>query len=188
MTVLDEPAPVVDNDPPSLEGLYQDHHKAVFHAAYRVSGSVQDAEDVLQSVFLKLLKRTERQEFARNPASYLCRAAINASLDQLRAKRRNPVSDIHSMNEGQVEECMATSPNTAEVEIKRKQIQHQLRLALAELNPRAAEMFALRYFEDVSNDDISDIFDTSSSVVAVTLHRTRSRLQELLSEFAGEGL
>ena len=67
----------------------------MFLAAYRVSGSIQDAEDVLQSVFLKLLKQDGGRYAADNPASYLCRAAINASLDVLRSRNgRHQLVDL----------------------------------------------------------------------------------------------
>ena len=71
----------------SPEQLFELHHERVFLAAYRVSGNVQDAEDVLQSVFLKLLSRAPA-DTVDTAASYLCRAAINASLDILRKRRR----------------------------------------------------------------------------------------------------
>ena len=48
--------------PPSadLERIFQAHHSQVFGTAYRVTGSAQDAEDVLQTVFLRLLRRQRR--------------------------------------------------------------------------------------------------------------------------------
>jgi RNA polymerase sigma-70 factor (ECF subfamily) len=183
MTIVEKPATVAANDVasldiPSLEGLFQSHHRAVFLAAYRVSGNVPDAEDVMQTVFLRLLKRAERQELMQNPLGYLCKSAINASLDQLRSKRRNPVLDLESDDEN----LMADSRSAVSDLLLREQ-RRQLRLALAELNPRAAEVFALRYFEEITNEQIAELLDTSASVVAVTLHRARSRLQELLSEY-----
>lgn len=178
MTIVEKPATVAANDPPSLEGLFQTHQRAVFLAAYRVSGNVQDAEDVMQTVFLRLLKRAERQELMQNPLGYLCKSAINASLDQLRSKRRNPVSDLESIDENSI-----ASTDAADAVLMQQEQKQQLRRALAELNPRAAEVFALRYFEEISNEKIAELLDTSASVVAVTLHRARSRLQELLSEY-----
>ena len=50
--------------------------------------------------------------------------------------------------------------------------------ALSRLNPRAAEVFALRYFEGLDNREIARILGTSWSSVAVTLHRTRVRLRK----------
>ena len=59
-----------------LAGLFHDYHKAIFHIAYRMTGSRSDAEDVLQTIFLRLT--TNRGE------GYLKRTAVNASLDLLR--------------------------------------------------------------------------------------------------------
>ena len=84
------------NAPPSskastgqeLESLFREHHDRVFRAAYRVTGSVVDAEDVLQTVFLRLSRRTEGINLDPSPASYLHRAAINTSLDVMRQRAR----------------------------------------------------------------------------------------------------
>ena len=176
-----------------LESLFRDHYEDVFLAAYRVCGNVEDAEDVLQSVFLRLLKRTkgdrvegintdvESLGLGDKPASYICRAAINASLDVLRAKRRKPTAALDDEN---IE--MGSKLASADSEINRREQRRHLREALLEVNARAAEMFVLRYFEEYSNNEIADIFDTTASTVAVTLHRTRDRLQELLREFGGQ--
>src|SRR5215813_6492041 len=50
------PTPVSMRD---LESLFRQHHDRVFRAAYRITGSVMDAEDVLQTVFLRLSRRCE---------------------------------------------------------------------------------------------------------------------------------
>ncbi|HIG44140.1 MAG: ATP-binding cassette domain-containing protein [bacterium] len=90
ITLPDEHTFTTTRGMPLLEVLYREHHERVFLAAYRVSGSIQDAEDVLQSVFLRLLKQSRNQNLGSAPERYLCRAAINSSLDVLRARRRGP--------------------------------------------------------------------------------------------------
>ena len=177
----DERKSVVTEHQPSLEVLFRDHHERVFLAAYRVCGNAQDAEDVLQSVFLRLLDRSARRTVGTNPSSYLCRAAINASLDILRAKRRRPTV---ALDESGNEDDPLAPP--AEIDVRRAEQRKHLRVAMASLSPRPAEMFALRYFEDFGNAEIAELMGTSSSNVAVTLHRTRDRLQELLREFEGD--
>jgi RNA polymerase sigma factor (sigma-70 family) len=63
---------------------------------------------------------------------------------------------------------------------------HALRAALAGLHPRSAGVFALRYFEDLDNDDIARLLDMSKGSVAVTLHRARTRLKDALKPLVGE--
>jgi RNA polymerase sigma factor (sigma-70 family) len=179
--LIDEYKSVVNEHRPSLEALFRDHHDRVFLAAYRVCGNVQDAEDVLQSVFLRLLHWSARRTVGVNPSSYLSKAAINASLDILRAKRRRPTVALDESGD----EADPLAP-PADIDVHRAEQRNHLRVALASLSPRPAEMFALRYFEDFGNAEIAELMGTSSSSVAVTLHRTRDRLQELLREFEGD--
>src|SRR5918912_1873347 len=85
-----KPLRLVTNQPASeLETLFQAHHGRVFRTARRITGSASDAEDVLQTVFLRLVKGQEDYDWSQNPEAYLSRAAINASLDLLRSRTRS---------------------------------------------------------------------------------------------------
>ncbi len=76
--------------PPSeLETLFATHHARVFRTAQRITGSPADAEDVLQTVFLRLVKSGEYHDLSEHPEAYLSRAAINASLDLMRSRSRS---------------------------------------------------------------------------------------------------
>src|SRR5437899_11530041 len=80
--------------PQEAELLFREHHDQVFRTAYRVTGSAADAEDVLQTVFLRLVRRKEELDLSPSPGSYLHRAAVNASLDLLRSRTRSPSVSI----------------------------------------------------------------------------------------------
>src|SRR5947209_9513398 len=69
--------------PDALERAFDAHHAMVFRAAYRVTGNAADAEDVLQTVFLRLAGRDLGSEVVENMEGYLRRAAVNASLNLL---------------------------------------------------------------------------------------------------------
>src|SRR5215212_459269 len=66
--------------------LYERHYEAVFRAAMRVTGNPSDAEDVLQTVFLRVLSHVDQDEAARRPVAYFRRAAVNAAVDLLRRR------------------------------------------------------------------------------------------------------
>lgn len=151
--------------PPEFGELYQRYADAVYRAALRVTGSGADAEDILQSVFLRVLTREDRLDAARSPEAYLRRAAINAGIDLIRrksARPHHPVDDKMSATE--------SSPVLKE----------RLRRAIAELPPRDAELFVLRYIEGLSNGELASLFDMERVTVATRLHRIRQTLQELL--------
>jgi RNA polymerase sigma-70 factor (ECF subfamily) len=64
-----------------LGAMFREHYKLIFRVAYRLTGSQSDAEDVLQTIFLRLTPEQARKGLLPNPQGYLYRAAVNASLD-----------------------------------------------------------------------------------------------------------
>lgn len=163
-----------------LEAIYRDHHTRVLRLAYRITGSLSDAEDVVQTVFLRLARRDFRSEQVSELAAYLNRAAANAALDVLRARR-----DARAVP---LDEAAPLPTRSASPERQRagSELREWLRGALVGLNPKAAEMFVLRYVEEYSNSEIARAMNTSSAVVAVLLHRARARLRRELRAFAGD--
>lgn len=159
-------------EPSTLERAFLDHQARVFRAAFRITGNAQDAEDVLQTVFLRLARQGEAALPVANPSSYLYRAAINAALDVLRARRDRASVPIEEA------EGSAAGPAAGDRTHRAAEIRDWLRKALAGLEPRAAEIFVLRYVEDQDNRDIARMLGLSRVAVAVTLHRSRRRLQE----------
>lgn len=156
--------------PPGLDDLYSTHHAMVFAAAYRITGSAADAEDVLHTVFLRLLKR-DPAELIGNPESYLRRAAVNAALDVVRARRAGVDTVL---------ERLPSASRSAFDSLGNADLRRQLRAALATLPERAAEIFALRHFEDRGNLEIARMLGMTQVSVAVTLHRSRKKLQDEL--------
>ena len=152
-----------------LEQLFRDHHAMVLRAAYRVTGCMADAEDVTQAVFLRLA-HTGTWDVA-NTDGYLYRAAVNGGLDLLRKRaRENPV-----LLEDDIPGNSIASP---ERQCEAGELGSWLRQALGRLDPKAAEMFVLRYIEDWDLGEIARAMNTSRAVVAVLLHRTRTRLRK----------
>jgi RNA polymerase sigma-70 factor, ECF subfamily len=101
----------------------------VFRAAYRVTGNASDAEDALQTVFLRLLKRDASADTVENIPSFLRRAAVNAALDIVRARqgiRNIPLDDL--------EPVLAESPHRRPDRLQASsEIRDWLRGALARL-------------------------------------------------------
>src|SRR5271170_3915883 len=67
----------------TLENAFDQHHALIFRVAYRMTGNAHDAEDVLQTVFLRLAARDASAAGIENAESYLRRAAVHASLNML---------------------------------------------------------------------------------------------------------
>lgn len=172
----------VPSPPDEVELLYREHHDHVLRAAYRVTGNVVDAEDVLQTVFLRLVRRKEKVDLSPSPGSYLHRAAVNASLDLLRSRTRSRSVSIEEVAPGATE---SSEPNP-EMQHVDRELHIQIRRSIATLGPKAAEIVVLKYFEGHSNLEIAQMLGTSQMVIGVLLHRARTRLRKEISKFMEE--
>jgi RNA polymerase sigma-70 factor (ECF subfamily) len=160
--------------PEDLEQLFQEHSRLVYRTAYVVTGSRHDAEDVLQSVFVKLLQRGLPPDATPHPERYLHRAAINLSLNVLRnRKRRRLVDDVELL------EIPAARGDGDDGASERDEYE-RLTQAMTHLKPRALEILLLYYKQGDSTAQIAERLGTSQSTIAVTLFRIRARLRGLL--------
>ena len=175
--MLEEPAIVI---PHELEQAFLAHHSLVFRTAFRITGNAGDAEDVLQTVFLRLLRRGRNSDPLENPESYLRRAAINAALDVIRSRHANQTVPLPEDSSG----LTPTEPVRADV----SGLRLALTRAMAQLKPRPAEIFALRFIEGLSNRQIAQSLGISQVLVAVIVHRTRQQLRKELRPYLGEKL
>ncbi|HYR76056.1 MAG TPA: sigma-70 family RNA polymerase sigma factor [Pyrinomonadaceae bacterium] len=162
---------------PTLEGFFKSHHDRVFRTAYRVTGSAADAEDVLQTVFLRLARGPESPGIGLNPQAYFTRAAINASLDLLRSRKRTNAVGIDDV-ENRASLSAFVAKQNPETHHEDRELRQLVRDAVSKLGATAGQMFALRYFEGFDNGEIARLMGTSALVVGVTLHRARARLRK----------
>ena len=169
----------VPNPPGALERLFQAHHDRVFRTAHRITGSAADAEDVLQTIFLRLLKNQDSLDLSPNPEAYLSRAAINASLDLMRSRSRSK-----SVGLEEADACaFESSSKNPEAEHVDRELQELIRQAVAGLGATAGEMFVLRYYEGYENHEIAKLLGTSHLVVGVVLHRARTKLRKEIGHY-----
>jgi RNA polymerase sigma-70 factor, ECF subfamily len=170
---------LVTEPPGEIETLFRAHHGRVFRTAQRITGSAEDAEDVLQSVFLRLIKGQEAYDLSQNPEAYLSRAAINASLDLLRGRTRAKSVALDDVDS----QALASRRRSPEAEHEDRELQALVRQAVTRLGKNAGEMFVLRYYEGFENREIAEMMNTSPLVVGVVLHRARTRLRKEIGHF-----
>lgn len=172
----------LESPPGALEALFREHHGAVYRAAYRITGNAMDAEDVLQTVFIRLLRREEQPDLSESAGSYLHRAAVNAALDLMRRRKRSRRVDLEEVGDDLVD---TTDPGPERTQGSRE-LKTRLREAMSRLSPRQAEIFTLRYLEGMGNLEIAKMIGASQTSIAVLLHRARHRLQKELGSLQGE--
>ncbi|MEO6325155.1 MAG: RNA polymerase sigma factor [Thermoanaerobaculia bacterium] len=168
---MTQPRPPADGTT-ALEAAFEAHHASVYRAAYRVTGSAADAEDVLQTVYLRLVSADE----SKLTAGYLVRSAVNASLDLLRSRGLRKAA---ALDEERDRSPDSESPHARH---EARETRRALREALAEISPKLAEVFVLRHVEGLPPREISAITGSSAAVVAIQILRAKTRLRLLLRD------
>lgn len=158
--------------------LYDRHSRAVYLTALRVTGNPADAEDVLQTVFLRVFDGHLALDAARSPGSYLRRAAANASIDLLRRKKSRSETEIDEWRK----HAGGPGLRLAESGENTFSLKERLRAALTRLPPESAELFVLCYLEGYSYAELADLLQVERGTVGSRLHRIRATLQKDLSE------
>ena len=156
---------------PGFSELYETHYAAVYRAALRITGNTADAEDALQTVFLRIFGlRSQGRELpdARNQEAWFKRAACNAAIDILRRKTARAEIPMDG-----VPLKLVKKPDAL--------LKEQLRRAIAALEPQDAELFLMRYVEGFSNGELAVIFRQEKNNIAVRLHRIRQTLKSVIS-------
>jgi RNA polymerase sigma-70 factor (ECF subfamily) len=172
MSPLAAHEPIALREAQEFEQVYREHAPLVFRTAWGVLGSREDAEDVVQAVFLRLLRSQTPPNFQQNPRAYLYKAAVNASLDVLKSRRRRPVlvEDVERLD-------VAAPDSQGAFD---EELNQRLYEAIAQLSAEAAQTVLLRYMQNKSVTEIATQQGVSRTVVAVRLFRTRARLRRLL--------
>jgi RNA polymerase sigma factor (sigma-70 family) len=163
------------DEPEVLARLYG---PLVFKAAYRVLGDTSQAEDVQQTVFLKLIE--SKPSAVDSWPAYLVASAVRGAIDLLRRQQRwwrlLPLWDSQELSTDE-------SPEQMGIDDERRK---RLRAALAKMPLRESQCFSLRHLQGMEIGEIAQAMQLSENNVNVTLHRARRRLEARLGETAME--
>ena len=154
----------------------------VFATAWRVLGHAEDSEDVLQEVFLKLLKANVNIDTARDWGAYLRTMTTRCAIDRLRKHRSATWIEASDW----IEQLPASENENPARIVDRRQKADLLRRAMSTLPARDATVFALRHFDELSYEQIATQTGVNVSRVGVILHRTRERLTDMLAPVAAQ--
>ena len=150
--------------------LFQEHHQLVYETARVITGCREDAEDVLQTIFLRLIRRAVPPSFYKNPKGYFYRASINLSLNAVRSRKRCLPLTYPDLLQG--------TAHTGSVESDERILKRLLE-TIATLSPRTVEILILRFVHDYTEAEIAKLLRRSRGTIAVTLFRAKARLRKL---------
>lgn len=143
--------------------LFDQYHNMVYRLALVMTRSVQDAEDIVQTVFLKLLDGTAGP-MPNHERAWLTKVTVNACRDLARSFYRRKTEPLD-------ESIPTTAPEEG-----------ALLEAVAALPAKYRAVIHLHYYEGYTCDEISGLLHIGPSAVSMRLHRARKLLRSNLNE------
>jgi RNA polymerase sigma-70 factor (ECF subfamily) len=134
----------------------------------------EDANDVIQNTFIKVYRNIAKFEAKSKLYTWLYRIATNEAITFLRKKKRKATVDI----EGDASEI--TRQLTADEYFDGDEIQIQLQAALSTLPEKQRAVFNLRYFDELSYKEISELLDTSVGALKASYHHAVKKIESFI--------
>ncbi|MBP1634570.1 MAG: sigW 7 [Acidobacteria bacterium] len=162
-------------DRDAFEGIYRQHAGRLYNLAFRMSGGANDADDLLQEIFLQAYRKLDSYKGDASLGTWLYRLAVNLCLDRLRSRQGRMDRVTDSIDEDDAPE-VAAAGRPAELNVTRLDLER----AVGELPPSYRAAFVLHDVEGYQHDEIARMLDITEGSSKSLLHKARRRLRALL--------
>ena len=178
-------------DDSCFEALVDRYKQRVFNLAYRFVGNYEEAEDIIQEVFINVYRSRNTYSPKAKFTTWLYTITKNTCLKKLRIKKNNLISinENIELSKGTVTRQIADvkSPNAAKamIDYERSQI---IKEAINSLPQGQKVVILLRRYDDLAYNEIAEVMKISAKAVKSLLHRARLNLKEKLKKYITEKL
>jgi RNA polymerase sigma-70 factor, ECF subfamily len=184
----------VAGDAEALEALMTRHAGRVYRLAYGITRNPADAEEVVQDVFLTVVRKGGSFEGQAALATWMYRVTMNAALNRRRGKRRElevsleehlPTYTEDGHRAGDRSDLLVDWSSTPEERVLSGESRQVLENAIDSLPAHYRAVLVLRDVEELSNEEVASIVGDSLASVKSRLHRARMALREQLTRHFG---
>lgn len=156
------------------DSIVETHAERVYRIAFRILGSVHDAEDVSQTVFIEAMKLNEKGP-VQTWTGLLVRLATLRSIDLLRRRR----------NEQQVQDYVQVTNAGPDEKAVAAELAQWLRNAVSQLPDQQCAVFTLSHFEQMDRSDVAASLGISPESVSTSLYKAKQQLLSQLNVLNG---
>ncbi|HXM94561.1 MAG TPA: sigma-70 family RNA polymerase sigma factor [Candidatus Dormibacteraeota bacterium] len=156
--------------------LFHDYAPAIFRFCRRALPTREDAEDATMEIFMKLKGKLGQYDESRSFSAWLYKVAANHCWDTLRRRKIRQDKETDD-----VESVPLEHPDSNQLEkLIEQRSSEEVRRALKKLGTRARMALVMRYYSDMSYDEIADALGVRRAFVGVVLLRARHELRKAL--------
>lgn len=163
-------------DAAAFEELYRQHAGRLYNLAFRMAGSAQEADDLLQEVFLHAHRKLGSFRGDSSLGTWLYRLGMNQCLDYLRGRQARADRAMDSFEDDGVAEPVAPAPAVPSA-ISRMDLER----AIARLPPGCRAAFLLHDVEGFEHQEVARILGVSEGTSKSQVHKARMKLRAMLS-------
>lgn len=180
-----------DGDMDAYRTLVERHARGIFGLAWRMTGSEQDAEDIVQETLLKAYRSLHRYESRSGFGTWLHRIAANCALDHIRARQRRlerqaaPPPGVDTTFDP-IESAPALDPSPDRLAMS-GEVRRRLQGAMGLLTPNERAAFVLRHCEEVPIEEIGRLLGLRENATKQSIFRAVRKLRRALAPLAGRG-
>jgi len=167
----------------NFEDLLRPQVEYLYRLAWRFTGSVADAEDLVQDVLLKLFPRTEEMLGIQRLRPWLARVLYHHYVDSVRKRARSPILElvVDADSEDDPLDNVPAATEGPEEHAERTVTRERILEALRQLNAEQRAVVAMHDVEGYSLEELETMLETPLGTLKSRLHRARRRLRSLLS-------
>ncbi len=159
----------------AFEQLIRQYERMVLMTALRLLGSMEDAQDASQEVFLKLYRNLGKMQAGASIAGWLYRVTVNACHD---LRRRRPLLvDVEEAGEMPSPEA---DPQQLTTEEERRRVLH---MSLRLLSEREREVLVLRDLEGLSTGEVARVMGSSEATVRSQISKARVKMRDFIERY-----
>jgi RNA polymerase sigma-70 factor, ECF subfamily len=156
--------------------LVKKYQERIYWHVRRIVIDHEDADDVVQEIFIKIYKNLEKFREASQLFTWMYRIATNESLTFIKKKQRQYMQSIDDVQHELVEKIQ-NGPY-----IDGNEIQRRLQEALLTLPDKQRLVFNMKYFENLKYDQIAEITGTSVGALKASYHLAVKKIENLLKQ------
>lgn len=174
-------------DHSAFRSLFEEYKRLVFHMAYRLTGNVHEAEDVVQEVFLRIHNGIKGFRHEASLKTWILRIAINLCRNH---HRRKTLFSFFSLSHGPQEDEedspfeISTQDDPSETIFQRQRLE-ALGKAMKGLPRRQREVFIMKHLEEMKIREIAEVLGCSEGAVKAHLFKAIQRLLPIMKEMEG---
>jgi RNA polymerase sigma-70 factor (ECF subfamily) len=171
---------VTDPSPDHDQQVFNQYRNLLFSVAYRILGTVVDAEDAVQDAWIKW-SAADRSRVV-DPKAYLARIVSNLAMERLRSTRYQRETYVGPW----LPEPILTSVDTADDITTAESVSIAMLVVLETLSPLERAVFVLKEVFDFSHAEIAEAVERSEAAVRQAAHRAREHVQARRPRFASD--